>query len=99
MPRSKRTLSGCLESTFASGLLTFLLVQAVVIASVAANAITLIRRDMNTSINKWLVASDQWLVSNGQFPNGQLATASQTFCSVASRAAFNNVWALLFGSP
>ena len=28
MARSNRTLSGCLEPTFASGLLTFLLVQA-----------------------------------------------------------------------
>src|SRR5207302_9264748 len=40
MPRSNKTLSGCLESTLASGLSTFLLVQAVVIASVAARAIT-----------------------------------------------------------
>src|SRR6266496_6007075 len=49
MPRSKRTLSGCLESTLASGLLTFLLVQAVVSASIAARAITGVRRDMKTS--------------------------------------------------
>jgi len=33
----------------ASGLLTFLLVQAVVSVSVAANAITEIRKNMNTS--------------------------------------------------
>src|SRR5438876_10670970 len=51
MPRSNSTLSGCLESTLARGLLTFLLVQAVVSASVAARAITEVRGDkcMKTS--------------------------------------------------
>ena len=54
MPRSNRTLSGCLESTLANGLLTFLLVHAVVSASVAARAITVIRKDMKTSKEKFL---------------------------------------------
>src|SRR5947207_6404862 len=57
MPRSNRTLSGCLESTLASGLSTFLFVHAVVSASVAARAITEVRRDsMDTS---GLVISDR----------------------------------------
>src|SRR4029077_15305803 len=40
MARSNRTLSGCLEPTFASGLLTFLLVQAAVRASSAPSRAT-----------------------------------------------------------
>src|SRR5271165_176716 len=45
MERSNRTLSGCLEPTLASGLLTFLLVQAAVKASKrASSARTEIRR-------------------------------------------------------
>src|SRR5438132_1571308 len=61
MPRSNSTLSGCLESTLARGLLTFLLVQAVVSASVAARAITEVRGDkcMKTSkeSGRWSVIS------------------------------------------
>src|SRR5579872_1870801 len=46
MARSNRTLSGCFESTFAIGLLTFLLVQATVTASTPNRRITGIRRDI-----------------------------------------------------
>src|SRR6185503_16270000 len=56
MPRSKSTLSGCLESTFARGLLTFLLVQAVVSANVRPSAITGVRKDMKEPQNKRLPA-------------------------------------------
>src|SRR5437879_11238637 len=52
MPRSNNTLSGCLESTFASGLSTFLLVHAVVSASVPTRTITGMRKDMKTSVNR-----------------------------------------------
>src|SRR5207245_5129429 len=52
MPRSNNPLSGCLESTLANGLSTFLLVHAVVSASVPARTITGIRKekDMKTSV-------------------------------------------------
>jgi len=45
-------LSGCLESTFARGLLTLLLVQAVVTASVATNPITEMRKDKDMKTSK-----------------------------------------------
>src|SRR5690348_16658079 len=57
MPRSNRILSGCLESTFASGLLTFLLVQAVVNANMAASAIARLRKFMQTSKFSFLIAA------------------------------------------
>src|SRR2546427_7180766 len=44
--RSNKTLSGCLDPTLASGLLTFLLVQATVKARVASNMNTAIRRSI-----------------------------------------------------
>src|ERR1700730_1475684 len=46
MARSNRTLSGCFESTFAIGLLTFLFVHATVTASTPKSSITGIRRDI-----------------------------------------------------
>src|SRR3979411_3549111 len=50
MALSKRTLSGCLDPTFASGLTDFLLVQAAVISNnVLITAINENLRDMNTS--------------------------------------------------
>src|SRR5258708_39505089 len=50
MALSNRTLSGCLDPIFASGLTDFLLVQAVVISSnVPSTAMNENRRDMNTS--------------------------------------------------
>src|SRR5216683_5293425 len=50
MALSKRTLSGCLDPMFASGLTDFLLVQAAVMSSnVPSTAMNEYRRDMNTS--------------------------------------------------
>src|SRR5215472_10698110 len=47
MARSNRTLSGCLEPTLASGLLTFLLVQAVAMDSnIASDTINRVRHDI-----------------------------------------------------
>src|SRR5262249_3419672 len=56
MARSNRTLSGCLEPTFASGLLTFLLVQAAQYIRAPRRIMTGKRRDIRTS-GKWLSAS------------------------------------------
>src|SRR5690242_2919660 len=50
MPRSKSTTSGCLESIFARGLVTFLLVQAVVIARIATRAMMGNLDDIKTSV-------------------------------------------------
>src|SRR5215468_4551865 len=49
MARSNRTLSGCLEPTFASGLLTFLLVQPTLSASAPSRTIVGKLRDIRTS--------------------------------------------------
>src|ERR1700730_5620855 len=46
MARSNRTLSGCLDPTFDSGLLTFLLVQPTANASTPNRRMTGIRRDI-----------------------------------------------------
>src|SRR5450755_2729985 len=48
MARSYKALSGCFESMFAIGLLTFLLVQATLTASTARRRTTGIRRDIET---------------------------------------------------
>src|SRR5579872_7155725 len=47
--RSNRTLSGCLESTLAMGLVTFLFVQATVIRSTLNNRNVTRLRDISTS--------------------------------------------------
>src|SRR5215472_4211332 len=49
MPRSNKVLSGCLESTLASGFETRLLVQPTVSASARNSAITYVRNDIRTS--------------------------------------------------
>src|SRR5207237_6205107 len=94
MPRSNKTLSGCLESTLASGLSTFLLVQAVVIASVAARAITE-DRDKNMKNLKLDLLSFRTALAVGNLllchRNRGRGRPRYTFCSVASNAAFNNV--------
>src|SRR4029077_19334666 len=58
MARSNRTLSGCFEPTFASGLLTFLLVQPTANASTPSRRMTGIRRDIE-NLGKSVV-SLQW---------------------------------------
>src|SRR5205807_556551 len=51
--RSNRTLSGCLEPTLASGLFTFLLVQAAVKNSnMTSDAINGVRRDIGPTFDK-----------------------------------------------
>src|SRR3981081_2745861 len=60
MALSKRTLSGCFEPTFDSGLTDFLFVQAAVInSSIAKNATNGIRRDIKPQLR---IFSRQWLI-------------------------------------
>src|SRR5215472_14646672 len=101
MARSKRTLSGCFEPTLARGLLTFLFVQAAVKARNTPNkAITGVRRIIETSEKRCTVSARQaWGQAEAERGQDNPRNTSQTLCSVASVAAFNNLCALVFGSP
>src|ERR1700752_3296936 len=85
MARSNRTLSGCFESTFAIGLLTFLFVQATVTKSTPQRKISGIRRDIKTSNPRTELRDSQ-------------QAEAYPFCNVASVAAFHNFAAFLLGS-
>src|SRR5262245_56326304 len=84
MARSNKTLSGCLESTLAIGLLTFLFVQAALNAKMPSKITTGKRRNIETS-GDYLLS----IVLSGK------PDVAYTLCNVASLAAFNNLCALL----
>src|SRR5712692_6405994 len=111
--RSNKTLSGCLDPIFASGLTDFLLVQATVNSSrVAVHVIVETRRSIeyleDLEILMWgqppsavRPGEARLVVAPASPPAVAVASGrrTQTFCSAASVAALNKSCAFFFGSP